>query len=166
VWPDMFLDQRPNCSKITQSPLNGLCLKLLTGSLHLKKVWKFFHKWRNLHSVCLPTLFQIKLKLCEELPFELWSSENVSSLKKFENFWNIFYDTFGFPAILKCMPKIFFIVSNFDRHLRSLQLGKFGRKVETLKWAHTLVRVARWFVLKPKILIWVNFRGSCNWRCW
>jgi hypothetical protein len=27
-------------------------------------------------------------------------------------------------------------------------------------------RVARWFVLKPKIQIWVNFRGSCNGRCW
>jgi hypothetical protein len=27
-------------------------------------------------------------------------------------------------------------------------------------------RVARWFVFKPKIQICVNFRGSCNGRCW
>jgi hypothetical protein len=27
-------------------------------------------------------------------------------------------------------------------------------------------RVARWFVFKPKIHIWVNFRGSCNGRWW
>jgi hypothetical protein len=28
------------------------------------------------------------------------------------------------------------------------------------------VRVARWFVFKPKIQIWVNFAGSCNGRGW
>jgi hypothetical protein len=28
------------------------------------------------------------------------------------------------------------------------------------------IRVARWFVFKPKIQIWVNFVGSCNGRCW
>jgi hypothetical protein len=27
-------------------------------------------------------------------------------------------------------------------------------------------RVARWFVFKPKIQIWVNFVGSCNGRGW
>jgi hypothetical protein len=27
-------------------------------------------------------------------------------------------------------------------------------------------RVARWFVFKPKIQIWVNFGGPCNERCW
>jgi hypothetical protein len=27
-------------------------------------------------------------------------------------------------------------------------------------------RVARWFVFKPKIQIWVTFGGSCNGRCW
>jgi hypothetical protein len=27
------------------------------------------------------------------------------------------------------------------------------------------IRVARWFVFKPKIQIWVNFRGSCYGRC-
>jgi hypothetical protein len=29
-----------------------------------------------------------------------------------------------------------------------------------------VARVARWFVFKPKIQIWVNFGGSCNGRCW
>jgi hypothetical protein len=29
-----------------------------------------------------------------------------------------------------------------------------------------LPRVARWFLFKPKIPIWVNFGGSCNGRCW
>jgi hypothetical protein len=28
------------------------------------------------------------------------------------------------------------------------------------------IRVARWFVVKPKIQIWVNFEGSCYGRCW
>jgi hypothetical protein len=27
-------------------------------------------------------------------------------------------------------------------------------------------RVARWFIFKPKILIWGNFGGYCNVRCW
>jgi hypothetical protein len=27
-------------------------------------------------------------------------------------------------------------------------------------------RVARWHIFKPKALIWVNFGGSCNGRCW
>jgi hypothetical protein len=27
-------------------------------------------------------------------------------------------------------------------------------------------RVARWYIFKPKIPIWVNFGGSCNWGCW
>jgi hypothetical protein len=26
--------------------------------------------------------------------------------------------------------------------------------------------VARWYIFKPKIQILVNFRGSCNGRCW
>jgi hypothetical protein len=29
-----------------------------------------------------------------------------------------------------------------------------------------IIRVARWFVFKTKIQIWVNFRGPCNGRCW
>jgi hypothetical protein len=28
------------------------------------------------------------------------------------------------------------------------------------------IRVARWYILRPKIAIWVNFGGSCNGRCW
>jgi hypothetical protein len=27
-------------------------------------------------------------------------------------------------------------------------------------------RVARWYIFKPKIQIWVNFGVSCNDRCW
>jgi hypothetical protein len=27
-------------------------------------------------------------------------------------------------------------------------------------------RVARWHIFEPKILIWVNFGGTCNGRCW
>jgi hypothetical protein len=34
------------------------------------------------------------------------------------------------------------------------------RVVRLRTWA------ARWLVFKPKIPIWVNFRGSCNRRCW
>jgi hypothetical protein len=29
-----------------------------------------------------------------------------------------------------------------------------------------LRKVARWYIFKRKIQIWVNFRGSCNRRCW
>jgi hypothetical protein len=36
----------------------------------------------------------------------------------------------------------------------------FGRT----NWLTT--RVARWFVFKPKIQIWVNFGESCNGSCW
>jgi hypothetical protein len=34
----------------------------------------------------------------------------------------------------------------------------FGGKV--------LSRVARWYIFKPKIAIWVNFEGSCSGKCW
>jgi hypothetical protein len=27
-------------------------------------------------------------------------------------------------------------------------------------------RVARWYIFKPKIKIWVIIGGSCNGRCW
>jgi hypothetical protein len=27
-------------------------------------------------------------------------------------------------------------------------------------------RVARWYIFKPKIPIWVNFLGACNGRGW
>jgi hypothetical protein len=29
-----------------------------------------------------------------------------------------------------------------------------------------IIRVARWFVFKPKIPIWVIFAGSCNGKSW
>jgi hypothetical protein len=35
-----------------------------------------------------------------------------------------------------------------------------------LAGAEVLRRVARWFVFKPKIPIWVNFGGSCNGKSW
>jgi hypothetical protein len=28
------------------------------------------------------------------------------------------------------------------------------------------VSIARWYIFKPKIQIWVNFGRSCNGRCW
>jgi hypothetical protein len=31
---------------------------------------------------------------------------------------------------------------------------------------HHLSRVASWHILKPKIIIWVNFGGSCKGRYW
>jgi hypothetical protein len=35
-----------------------------------------------------------------------------------------------------------------------------------LEYRSVCIRVARWFIFKPKIPFWVNFGGSCNWRCW
>jgi hypothetical protein len=29
-----------------------------------------------------------------------------------------------------------------------------------------LFRVARWYIFKPKLQIWVNIGGSCNEKCW
>jgi hypothetical protein len=34
------------------------------------------------------------------------------------------------------------------------------------KFSHVSRRVARWFVFKPEIQIWVNFGGSNIWRFW
>jgi hypothetical protein len=31
---------------------------------------------------------------------------------------------------------------------------------------HPRIRVARWYIFKPKILIWIDFGGSGNGRCW
>jgi hypothetical protein len=39
-----------------------------------------------------------------------------------------------------------------------------GRSV--VHYLLTQTRVARWYVFNPKIQIWVNFRGSCNGKCW
>jgi hypothetical protein len=33
-------------------------------------------------------------------------------------------------------------------------------------FAADLVRVARWFVFKPKIPKWLNFGGTCNGKYW
>jgi hypothetical protein len=44
-------------------------------------------------------------------------------------------------------------------------LATFLRPSALVTVGHHL-RVARWFVLKPKIQIWVYFGGSCNGRCW
>jgi hypothetical protein len=42
----------------------------------------------------------------------------------------------------------------------------FEKYLLTLSTLHIKPRVARWFVFKPKIQIWVNFGGTCNGRCW
>jgi hypothetical protein len=36
------------------------------------------------------------------------------------------------------------------------------RTKEFIRWT----RVARWYVFKPKIQIWVNYVGPGNGRCW
>jgi hypothetical protein len=47
-----------------------------------------------------------------------------------------------------------------------LSRGRFHNTKEW-EWRKDQCRkVARWFIFKPKIQIWVNFRGSCNGRCW
>jgi hypothetical protein len=54
-----------------------------------------------------------------------------------------------------------------SRYKRSKISSQSQRTVTMLKSATRYffpVRVARWFVFKPKIQIWVNFGGSCNWR--
>jgi hypothetical protein len=50
---------------------------------------------------------------------------------------------------------------------KMVDLGKDGDK-KILTWWKSRVgcRVARWFVFKPKIPIWVNFGGSCNEKSW
>jgi hypothetical protein len=42
----------------------------------------------------------------------------------------------------------------------------YVKKIESSEISHIVSRVARWLVFKPKILIWVNLGGSCNWSCW
>jgi hypothetical protein len=63
---------------------------------------------------------------------------------------NLIYDNFAFFA-QNAVEKI--DVKYAKMHFKRTQF-----KVET--------RVARWFVFKPKIPIWVNFGGSCNGSCW
>jgi hypothetical protein len=50
-------------------------------------------------------------------------------------------------------------------------LPLFGQKLRSYNNAgvihldlHTGTRVARWYIFRPKIAIWVNFEGSCNGR--
>jgi hypothetical protein len=38
--------------------------------------------------------------------------------------------------------------------------------VVNIYFAGVIIRVARWFVFKPKIPIWVNFGGSCYGKSW
>jgi hypothetical protein len=72
------------------------------------------------------------------------------------------------------------IASDFTVARQYSQIENFfvlGIKLRTLIWLGVSLpslpdfilqysRVARWFVFKPKIQIWVNFRGSCTGRCW
>jgi hypothetical protein len=45
-------------------------------------------------------------------------------------------------------------------------IERFGRKTNKHSSSVVFGRVARWFVFKPKIPIWVNFGGSCYVRYW
>jgi hypothetical protein len=44
------------------------------------------------------------------------------------------------------------------------QIFRGARQKLLAKAEYALARIARWFVFKPKIQIWVNFGGSCNGR--
>jgi hypothetical protein len=57
-----------------------------------------------------------------------------------------------FGSVLRCSP-----LSCQALHLAAVPSG---RPVSVA------ARVARWHIFKPKIQIWVNFRGTCNGRCW
>jgi hypothetical protein len=61
-----------------------------------------------------------------------------------------------------------FINIHFFRHMwvlrTSLQKNVSFLSPELI--CTVLGRVARWFVFKPKIQIWVNFGGSCDGRWW
>jgi hypothetical protein len=45
----------------------------------------------------------------------------------------------------------------FQRHVKKRMLFRTSR---------VQIRVARWYIFKPKIPIWIDFGGSCNGRCW
>jgi hypothetical protein len=36
----------------------------------------------------------------------------------------------------------------------------------SITWKVLPFRAARWHIFKPKILIWTNFGGTCDRRCW
>jgi hypothetical protein len=42
----------------------------------------------------------------------------------------------------------------------------FDNQFERAQWRELNTRVARWFVFKPKIQIWVNFVGSWYGKSW
>jgi hypothetical protein len=44
-------------------------------------------------------------------------------------------------------------------------LSPFCQQIFPISYVCT-IRVARWFVYKPKTQIWVIFGGSCKGRCW
>jgi hypothetical protein len=90
------------------------------------------------------------------------------------------------PEALQNTPKLAFLVwkcTIWQPCLNAFLAGKNGAETRTslgCTWqlnseskscisrkqaARTQIRVARWFVFKPKIPIWVNFGGPCNWRC-
>jgi hypothetical protein len=52
-----------------------------------------------------------------------------------------------------------------NRRVHFSQAIRF-RQISKKIGAREMTRVARWFVFKPKIQIWVSFGGSCNGRYW
>jgi hypothetical protein len=66
------------------------------------------------------------------------------------------------------MPKSFFVRRRAFFSFSSLFSGEamsHSFKEEDAAKKARSPRVARWFVFKPKIQIWVNFGGSCNGSC-
>jgi hypothetical protein len=54
-------------------------------------------------------------------------------------------------------------------HRATLLPKRRGNDLTSLKNGSVIgerVRVARWYIFKPKIQFWVKFGGSCNGRCW
>jgi hypothetical protein len=54
--------------------------------------------------------------------------------------------------------------------LKAIESAKFSHPTPIqVTWHFStgiMARVARWYIFKPKIPIWVNFVVSCNGRCW
>jgi hypothetical protein len=89
--------------------------------------------------------------------------------------------------IIILTPDIFFVCKSRPKLIRKIDsrregepdirkfLGPNPKPLNTfMKWEHweafiakgVSSRVARWFVFKPKIPIWVNFEGPLNGKCW
>jgi hypothetical protein len=47
-----------------------------------------------------------------------------------------------------------------------VQPEKNARRKINIDWTALHIRVARWYIFKPKISVWVNFGVSCNERFW